>query len=124
MEYFDKATKRIATEFASVIKLYRIERDKNNPKGVVTAADLVEKTKKYIERVQQGIFSKQDILTERIGGMMSIVDAIGGADYARKICDCLEEMDDEEAEHDCEEKHFYAANFDRLANDYIKDWVS
>ena len=43
MEYFDKATKRIATEFASVIKLYRIERDKNNPKGVVTAADLVEK---------------------------------------------------------------------------------
>lgn len=94
------------------------------PRGLLRQPDLVETTKKHIERVQQGIFSKQDILTERIAGMMSIVDAIGGADYARKICDCLEEMDDEEAEHDFEEKHFYVANFDRLANDYIKGWVS
>lgn len=59
MENYDKATKRIATEFASVIKLYRIERDRNNPKGVVTAADLVETTKKHIERVQQGIFQSK-----------------------------------------------------------------
>ena len=124
MESYDNAAKRIAAEFASVIKLYRIERDKNNPKGVVTGADIAEATKKYIERNQQGIFVRQDILTERIAGMMCVVDAIGGADYARKVCDCLEEMDDEEAESDFEEQHFYMANFDRLASHYIKDWVS
>lgn len=124
MDNYDQAARRVAIEFASAIRDYRNERNKTSQKGFVSATELVERLRESIVRKQQGVFSKLDVLTEQIAGMMRVVDAIGGIDFACKICDILEEMDDEEAESHCGERHFYVANFDRLADDYISDWVS